>query len=405
MERHFITYEEALEIIYKNTDRFETVQTPLAECVGHWLAEDLVADRDFPPFDRVTMDGIAIAYTSYDEGKRSFEIEAVAAAGEPQKTLLHPQKCVEVMTGAILPKGVDTVIRYEDIRIKEGIATFVGKGVRAKQNVHIQGGDIPKGSTITTKGKQLSGAEVMLAATIGKTELKVYRLPKVAVCATGDELVPVSATPEPHQIRSSNVHGLQAMFRQWGISADVFHLKDDKDAMQKTVSELLERYETLVFSGGVSKGKFDYLPGVFRSIGIKECFHKVKQRPGKPFWFGKHGDGTLVFALPGNPVSTFVCTNIYIRFWMYRALGITPDTLYVKLVEDVIFPPELTYFPEAKIRSLKDGTLTATVIKGNGSGDFTNLTRTDGFLILPRDKELFAAGERYPFVPYRNLGY
>ncbi|MCL4115259.1 UNVERIFIED_CONTAM: hypothetical protein GTU68_047952 [Idotea baltica] len=405
MENTFITYEKALSILDENTSVFKIEKRQIQNCIGGYLAEDLIADRPFPPFDRVTMDGIAIVYEQFENGQRDFLIEATAAAGTPQKTLKAQHCCIEVMTGAVLPKEVDTVIRYEDLTINEvnNIATINIDALKFKQNVHFKGIDIAKGNVIVSKGKQLSSAEINIAATVGKAELKVFQLPKTVIISTGDELVPVEEIPELHQIRKSNVYGIQATLKEWGIRAELEHLPDNKEVMLKTIADLLENFDVLVFTGGVSKGKFDYLPEVLQELKVQKHFHKIQQRPGKPFWFGTNEANKKIFALPGNPVSSFVCTYIYIQYWLQKSLGFKEKTLYVQLKSDIEFKPNLVYFLEASLESNAQGILLAAPIKGNGSGDFANLTHTDGLLILPQNKSEFKKGEVYPFVRFRNI--
>ena len=347
------------------------------------------------------MDGIAIAYDSFAKGQRNFIIEATAAAGTPQQSLMNSSNCIEVMTGAIMPNNVDTVIRYEDLAIKDNEATINLDSLNYKQNVHFKGIDIAQGTIIVNQGKKISSAEINIAAAVGKASLLVKKMPKVVIFSTGDELVPVDQTPKLHQIRRSNIYGIQATLREWGISSELQHLADDKDEMLAVISRLLEEYDLFIFTGGVSKGKFDYLPDVLEELQVKKHFHKIQQRPGKPFWFGSNANGKKIFALPGNPVSSFVCVYIYMQFWLQKSLGIEAETLYVQLKNDVEFNPDLVYFLEATLESKPDGKLLAEAIKGNGSGDFANLVKTDGFLILPQNKSQFFANEVYPFVPYR----
>ena len=402
MEHTFITYQKALAIIADHKSEFEIVSQKLEACIGSFLAEDLIADRDFPPFDRVTMDGIAINYNAFQNGQRSFNIETIAAAGSPQCTLKNPQNCIEVMTGAIMPEGVDTVIRYEDVELKNDTATVNLKVLKHRQNVHFKGSDISQGTRIVAKGKRLSSAEITIAATIGKAHLKVQKMPRVVIFSTGDELVAINETPAPHQIRKSNVYGIQATLKEWGIAADLEHLEDDKEKMTSAIAASLETYEVFIFTGGVSKGKFDYLPEVLEELQIKKHFHKIQQRPGKPFWFGSKDQAKVVFALPGNPVSSFVCTYSYISYWLIKSLGIPLEPTFVELQSDLHFKPDLVYFLQAKLESLPNGKLAATPIKGNGSGDFANLVNADGFLILPQGKSEFKRGEVFEFIRYRN---
>ena len=402
MENTFIPYEKALSILEEHKGNFTTESRNIEECVGAYLAEDLVADRDFPPFDRVTMDGIAIFYKTFETGKRTFAIEATAAAGTPQLTLLDAQNCIEVMTGAIMPNGVDTVIRYEDLELTESSAKINSDTLKHKQNVHFKGIDIEKGTVIVKQGKRLSSAEINIAAAVGKASLIIRKMPRVVIFSTGDELVPVHKTPDLHQIRRSNIYGIQATLKEWGIAADLEHLADDKEEMLATISSVLNTYDLLIFTGGVSKGKFDYLPDVLEELQVTKHFHKIQQRPGKPFWFGSNSNGKKIFALPGNPVSSFVCVYMYLHFWIQKSLGLTQETLYVQLKNDVEFKPDLVYFLEATLESTPEGKLVANAINGNGSGDFANLVKTDGFLVLPQNKSQFIANEVYPFVSYRT---
>ena len=172
--------------------------------------------------------------------------------------------------------------------------------------------------------------------------------------------------------------------------------------MKAIITDLIDAYDMLIFTGGVSKGKFDYLPEVLMELHVKRHFHKIQQRPGKPFWFGTTSNGKPIFALPGNPVSSFVCLYAYVKYWLQKSLGIPTDELRVALLNDVSFRPNLVYFPEARLSISANGTLGAEVILGNGSGDFANLVKTDGFMVLPQDKIDFKKGEIYPFIQYRK---
>jgi molybdopterin molybdotransferase len=275
--------------------------------------------------------------------------------------------------------------------------------VTPRQNIHFKGIDLGRGSVIVERGKQLSSAEINIAAAVGKPSLKVRKLPKAVIISTGDELVDVHQAPELHQIRRSNIYGIQSTLKTWGLTADLQHLPDDREQMERIISGLLQEYDLFIFTGGVSKGKFDYLPEVLETLQVERHFHKIQQRPGKPFWFGSSREGKKVFALPGNPVSSFVCVYVYLRYWLDKSLGIDRQPLHVVLKKDVRFAPDLVYFLEARLESRHDGTLLADPVSGNGSGDFANLVNTDGFLVLPQNKSVFRQGEVYLFVPYRGV--
>lgn len=397
-----ITVKEATAIVLANCLDFGTEQVPLPKAIGRILQEELVADRDFPPFTRVTMDGISINYADFAAGQRAFPIEGMQAAGVPKQAMQKAGHCFEVMTGAILPGNTDTVIRYEDLEIENGMAKVLIEEIRAKQNAHQQGSDRQKGAVIVSKGKLISPAEIGVAATVGKANLLVKRLPKIAIIYTGDELVEVEVTPEPHQIRTSNAYTIAAAFSRWGIQADLLHIVDDMEATTNKLKQCLEEYDVLVLSGGVSKGKFDYVPEALAKLGVQKLFHRIKQRPGKPFWFGRAANDTIVFALPGNPVSSFMCATRYFQPWMRKSFGLEPMTyVYAVLTEDFYFKPDLTYFLQVKVSYDPSGRVLATPVEGRGSGDLANLVDADAFLELPQGKEQFLKGAVYPLIFYR----
>lgn len=396
-----ISVQEANTIILNNSLTPIIEEVNFTQAVGRVLAEDLVADRDFPPFDRVTMDGIAIDFETFDKGQSTFPIEGVGAAGAPQQILKENTSCLEIMTGAICPANTDTIIRYEDVSIVEGKATIDINRIKQGQNIHRQGEDRRQGSIITPKGTLISAAEIGVATTIGKSTIKVYRRPSIAILSTGDELVAVDQMPLPHQIRASNVHQIHAQLQSWGIEATTFHIPDEPSIIKEELQRLIHDFDAIIMSGGVSMGKFDYIPQALQDLGVQQLFHKIKQRPGKPFWFGANDD-CVVFALPGNPVSTFMCTNKYIRPWLQKSMqtNISP-TQFAVLAEDFHFPKDLTYFLQVKLTSDNTGKVLAKPITGRGSGDHANLVNADAFMELPATQNEFKAGEVFPYWQFR----
>ncbi|MEM7102400.1 MAG: molybdopterin molybdotransferase MoeA [Bacteroidota bacterium] len=396
-----ITVKEATEIVLSHSYPFQEKLVPLEAAVGNILKENLYADQDFPPFTRVTMDGIAIKYSAFYEGQRSFPVEGVQAAGSAQLTLNKAENCFEVMTGAILPGNTDSVIRYEDVVISDGIATIQVNDIKEGQNAHDKGKDRKEGDLLIKAGTLITPAEIGVAATIGKTHLKVCSLPKTAVISTGDELVEVNEKPLPHQIRKSNVYTILSLLQQHHVPAVTFHVDDDEAEIFNVLSKAFNNFDVIILSGGVSKGKFDYIPGMLEKLGVKKTFHKVKQRPGKPFWFGRNMD-TTVFALPGNPVSSFMCTCRYFLPWLRKGIGLDPLSYpHAKLASDFSFNPELTYFLQVRLNYTKDAEILAEPVEGKGSGDLANLADADGFLELPYERTNFSAGEIFPFIRYR----
>lgn len=395
-----ITVDQAEEIILSNKIALPTEKVTIGNALGRILAEDLHADRDFPPFDRVSMDGIAVVYAQIATGQTDFKIEQTVAAGKPQAVLNDFTHCIEVMTGAMLPVGTDTVIRYEDISIKDKTATIKVIPQKIGLNIHAQGVDRKQGEILVTKGKKISPAEIGVAATIGKTEILVQKQLKAIVISTGEEIIPISEMPLPHQIRTSNSYALQACLKNWGVVADTVLLPDSQAIIEEKIGQYLSIYDVLILSGGVSAGKFDFVPTALENQGVRKLFHKVSQRPGKPFWFGMKAN-KAVFALPGNPVSTFMCLNRYFKPWLDASEGLITEPVYAELEQDMEVKFGLTFFSQVKLTKTEAGTLKATPIIGNGSGDLASLVDADAFMELPLGKETFRSGEQYRVWLYR----
>lgn len=375
-----ISFQEAYNSVLDTVGSFGEVWVPLAKADGRILAGDITADRDFPPFDRATRDGIAIQLA--DSGTpKGFTIVGTAAAGTPQVELKKDTDCYEIMTGAILPRGANAVIMYEHLEIKEGVAT-INRPVTIGQNIHFKGSDEPKGSVVLPKGSRITAAEIGILASVGKSKILVKKNPKVTLFSTGDELVPVDTVPELHQIRQSNSHTLRAALFDLGISSEMVHIKDDKASIKDALQKAMNQSDVLLLSGGVSKGKFDYLPEVLEELNVQKKFHRVLQRPGKPFWFGWHkNSGTTIFGFPGNPTSTFANFHVYFLAWLNKSLGQSNPEIQVFLDEDFENTTDLTLFLRASV-GIVSGGLHAKLIDGNGSGDLTSLTHANGFILI-----------------------
>jgi len=393
-----ITVEEAEKIILEEVRDCGAEIMPFELTLGRVLAENIKADRDLPPFNRVTMDGIAISYDALENGISSFHIKATQAAGDPQIMVFEPDHCIEIMTGAALPPSVDTVIRYEDLEMRAGLASVIVNhtDIKQGQNIHYQGRDKKKDDIVATSGQLITPAIISLMASVGETELRVRKLPRVVIISSGDELVEVEQTPLMYQIRKSNNYTVKAILQENGIDAAMMHIPDNPEVTQKIIKECLQNFDVLLLSGGISAGKFDYIPKALEELQVEKLFHKVQQRPGKPFWFGKHANGAVVFAFPGNPVATFMCMYRYFLPWLQATLGLNAkQPVYAVLNKDFHFQPELKYLLQVKLKINEQGRIIAMPVEGNGSGDFANLADTDAFMELPLEKKEFKKGEVY----------
>ena len=391
-----ISVQKALAKVLETAQIIGVESVSIHEAIGRTLAEDVYADREMPPFDRVTMDGICINYDAYESGQRIFKVESIAAAGSPTQTLSDPKQCIEIMTGAPLAIGADTVIRYEDLEKVDDAYRIVEPIIRGK-NVHARGSDHSKGKVLLQKRNRIKAIDINVLASVGKPLVEVYQNPRVAVISSGDELVEVESTPADYQIRKSNVYMIQSRLKELGVESKAFHFKDDSKSIYDEMKNLLESYDVILMSGGVSKGKFDFIPEVLDRLGFNKLFHRVAQRPGKPFWFGELGD-KKVFAFPGNPVSTLACFHKYFMPWLYKVRGLEYTPQKVVLANEVSFKPDLDYFAQASIEQADDGRFFATVQHGNGSGDMVSPTKMDGFIELTRGKEVYEVGGVYDFM-------
>jgi molybdopterin molybdotransferase len=361
---------------------------PLEQCVGAILRQDVYAERDNPPFDRVCMDGIAIHSSVLEGGVRRFEIEATQAAGAPAVALSRAENAVEVMTGAMLPRGTDCIIPLEEYDLAGNVVTLkANAGGAAFRNVQRRGSDSDPGVPMLTAGTRLGAPEIAVVASAGLANVKVSREPRFMVISTGDELVDPGQPIEEHQVRRSNAYAVVAALRRRGfgrVAND--HIPDDEDTLQRRLTQHLSTSDVLILSGGVSKGKFDLVPKVLKSLGVAEVFYQVAQRPGMPMWFGMAPGGQAVFGLPGNPVSTLVCLIRYVVPAMAVAMGAArplPEPL--PLAEPVKFHRPAAYFLPVSIRYDDHGHAAAVPRPPNGPGDFLALTKADGFVeLLPR---------------------
>jgi len=395
------TVEEATRIVLENTLSFGTESISVHASLGRVLAQDIVADTDLPPFNRIMMDGIAIRKEDFDNGTRTFSLAGMQRAGDVQHTLGTTNGAIEVMTGAVLPLHTNAIVPYEQIEIKDGVAIVQMEEVKHFQNVHVQGLDKKKGDILVKKHTKVSAAEIGVAVSVGCAELEVLRLPSIHIFSTGDELVEVNEQPLPHQIRRSNVYALQQLLKEQNIAATQSHINDEYNAILTALQKGLGENDIVILTGGVSKGKYDLIPKALEECGVQQLFHRIEQRPGKPMWFGKKGD-KVVFAFPGNPVSTFMCAVRYMIPYLRKCLNQSPfEEVYLKLAEDFKPHPSLTFFAQVKLHYDKEGNAWATPVGGNGSGDFSNLVYGDAFLEIPAGDTMCLKGSAYKAFLYR----
>lgn len=391
MMKSLISVDVAQQLIDENTPSWGTEQVALANSSNRILAEEVRADRDFPPFDRVTMDGFAIMASDTTE---KLPIQELQLAGEPAKTLL-PGSAIEIMTGAVLPHGADAVIPYEktSVDLEKKVVRFL-ETVDVGQNIHRKGSDTKSGTLLIGRGQLIEAPQQAVLATCGYERVLCFKRPNVALVSTGDEIVGVGETPKLHQIRSSNLQMIESQLNGAGVDCLSIHLDDNQEAIEQGLNDISGKYDVIILSGGVSKGKADYVLPSVKANGFDIVFHGVSQRPGKPLLFAKK-QGTLLFGLPGNPMAALSC---FFRYVKPVVLGNTKRE-YVVLGGPVKFDKPLTYFLPVKFEYI-NGTKTAYSVHTNGSGDMIQALSASGFVELPAEKNSFNTGDVLPYYPF-----
>ena len=368
---------------------------PLEDCIGQVLRQDVYAERDNPPFDRVCMDGIAVDSTALAGGLRRFTIEATLAAGSPAIALSRAENAIEVMTGAMLPKGTDCIVPMEEYELAGDIVSLkpdiVGTPYR---NVQRRGEDSHPGVPMLRAGTVLGAPEIAVVASAGLANVQVGRQPKFMVVSTGDELIEPGRPIEEHQVRRSNAYALVAALRRRGFEkVNNDHILDNERMLQDRLARHLSERDVLILSGGVSKGRFDLVPHALKNLGVEEVFYQVAQRPGMPMWFGIGPGGQAVFGLPGNPVATLVCLIRYVVPAMVAAMGARRAAAeLIALAAPVKLNRTMVYFLPVRVQYDDRGHAVAVPRPPNGPGDFLALTEADGFVELPPQQEPYPEG-------------
>ena len=369
-----LTVAQASEIILKDVPTLRVTEVSLAAAPGHVLAEECVSDLDMPPFDKSMMDGYAVR--ANDAGTLEM-IEEVPAGKVPSREIL-PGTCSKIMTGAPLPAGADAVQQVEKTR-RDGSRVTLLAPVRPGQNVARRATDMRAGETVLRPGHRLRPAEIAALAAIGKTRVRVYAKPRCAVLATGDELVAPDATPGPGQIRNSNTSQIAAQVRDLGLECDDLGIvRDDEAAIRAAIREGLKR-DVLLLSGGVSAGDWDLVLPALEAEGVKIAMHQVAIKPGKPFCFAPR-----VFGLPGNPVSSFVIFEVFVRPYLGRLMGAETarPRVRARLETPVTQKIERVQYLPAVVRNEEGGAVVRTV-PWQGSADLFAVTKANAFLVVP----------------------
>lgn len=378
------TVAEAIQLITAQAKSFGKEKVSIDEAFNRVLAQDVMADRDYPPFNRATMDGYAIQSADFLEKNRTaLQVLENLFAGGVATQQVTSGTCIKIMTGAPAPQGADAIIRVEDTRQEGNKVYFTNTTVRAGQNIAKQSEDAKKGDILIPQHQWIDATVMGGLAVTGYAEVMVERLPKVAIISTGNEVVQVGQAVQPHQIRDSNTYAIKSFFRHYQIQSPITILApDSKTALTEAVQSVLDT-NILVLSGGVSKGDADYVPEVLQSLGVKQIFHRIQIKPGAPLWFGIMPNGGAVFGLPGNPVSVQVACRLFIEPYLRSCFS-------TKLREPIVLPflserPRKTKFDEYfPCKIVTEGTISGLVpLRNNSSGDIAATLGSDGIALHP----------------------
>ena len=396
-----ISFHEALELLLKCPPSMATERCRLEDASGRVLRENVAADRGVPAYDRVMMDGYALRIADWQAGHRSFRVTDSAPAGRAAVALsAEIGTCVEVMTGAPCPSGADGILPVEEVGGGDpGCVEFAESADPvAGRFIHRAGSDAAAEQILLESGVLLGSREIGVAASCGAAWLEVSRVPKIAVVATGDELVGVDEFPAPHQIRQSNAHSLAAALKLSGYPPrHVGVLNDEISAARPVIVELLASHDWLILTGAVSKGARDFVPSLLADLGCREIFHGVAQRPGKPAgcWIGPGGQ--VIMALPGNPVSALTGLHAFVFPALAVAAGLPRRSARRVVMDDRAM--QLPGFTRHLPVTLRADGRAEPAVTGN-SGDFIGLLNSDGFVTLPPRGEMSAISAAFPFTSW-----
>ena len=394
-----ISSDLAKKIILKKASSFTKSESEgFLDSLGRVLAEDIRATSDLPPFNRATVDGFVLKCSNIKIQKSKFPVQmkvvGLVQAGNPSKRVVKNGEAIKIMTGGVIPAGADCVVMKEYAQIS-GKSVLILKSAKKGEGISFQGESAKKGGVLLARGNRVTSGVVSLLATLGHSQVKVYKKPSVAILVTGNELLNVNQKLFPGKIRSSNQYGLFAQVKDAG--GDPIILGIARDNIKDTKAKIKEglRHEMLLISGGVSVGDFDLVPGILKSLGVKIFFHKVAMQPGKPLIFGKRGK-TYVFGLPGNPVSTMVCFYEFILPCLLKLSGANSLTLpkgEATLDEEITLSSKRTKFLRAKTFS-KNGRVFARLTSHQGSGNILSLAEANCLLEIKEGVTKIEKGSR-----------
>lgn len=402
-DQSLLGFAEARQIVLNQSRTFGTEKILLNDCLGRILAEPVMADRDYPPFNRAAMDGYALSLKDLEKGIRRFSIAETIFAGDIPGKVLSEKQCYKIMTGAAVPEPADIVIRKEDSSESDGYVQVHTEQFHFYQHISKRGEDVRCGEAVIPASAVCTPPVVSVLAALGMQELVVQKLPKVAIFTTGNEVVAVGQPVTSVQIRNSNLHLFKALLRKWQIIPYLTaHLPDNKDDLYQVIGKAMQA-DIIIISGGISAGDADYVPQVLESLGVKKLFHKVNIKPGKPVWCGLTADEGIVFALPGNPFSSLVTFTLFTEPYLWHCLsGREPQIMKFPISVPRTKNNNLDEFFPVKIQT---SPFAVIPLSFNGSGDILAALHADGILHHPAFVNHIKTGDVLTYMSFNTLPF
>jgi len=396
-----IKYEQALRKVLNNTKELPAEKTLIEDSVGRILMKDVYSKIEMPPFNKSAMDGYALRAIDAKNIPVELKCIGIIEAGRIFKKNVGCGECVKIMTGAPLPKNTDSVVMIEYTR-KLANSIRILKSLKKGENVCAKGEDIKLGQKVLEKGAMLS-SDISIIAAIGRSTLKAIKKPRVAILNTGGEIVPVGARLPKNKIYNSNGPQLKALLSADGVNADFLGIaKDEPDELEQMIRNGLKK-DVLLISGGVSMGDYDLVPSILKKAGVRKIFHKVRIKPGKPLFFGKRKN-TIVFGIPGNPVSNFLAYYIFIRPALSKMMGEKPyGPMFQEGILEKTFHHKIgrKHFVPAKI-SKREASYCVTPVDNHGSADILSLSKANGFMVIDAGICTVKAKSKIKFITWEK---
>ena len=381
-----ISVDEALNRILNSVSTLDIIRIPLDNALNYTLSEDVHSDIFMPPFDQSAMDGYAIHEGYFS----SYEVIGEIQAGDSATNVtLKPGEAVRIFTGAMVPKSATTVVKQE-ITEQTGTTLTITEPVKSASNIRYTGEQIKKGEVALKKGAILNPAAIGFLAMLGTQEVCVYRKPIVRILITGNELVQVGNKLEPGQIYESNFITLSQALKQLDIDTEVIRIRDTYEETYNTIGSIIKSCDILLTSGGISVGDYDFVGQALRENGIHESFYKIKQKPGKPLFYG-YSDTCKVFALPGNPASALTSMYLYVfpaihKMTVSQTPGLTMRTL--QLSSEYSKTPKMTHFLKGKINGES-----VEIMNNQSSAMLNSFSKSDCIIRLNEGQEKWNTGD------------